>query len=264
MIAVLPSYQKLETGLLPNVPSSEGFALSIEITPVQISATVEVVVFKQILFLVEFNFNKPLQTEQYVLMCEKLFTTESLFSLEFKEVKVAVSAETNLIPVGFKQFSGEENLVQLSHDVFASFKIENNLAQVLKSKFNSVEFTTVESNFLKNILPLPKGVYVLVMQEKILIAVIDAPEKLLLHNTFEFKTTEDFLYFLLLACETAQVNRTESPLVLCGEIQKESKIYDSCYRYFANIVFLKPGNGKFYSKAFSEVTKSIHFSLLSM
>ncbi|OJV27797.1 MAG: hypothetical protein BGO32_11120 [Bacteroidetes bacterium 37-13] len=264
MIAVLPSYQKVETGLLPNVPSSEGFVLNIEIAPQQISATVEVAVFKQFLYLVEFNFSKPLQAEQFVLMCEKLFATEPIFAMDFKEVKVMLHAEIDLLPVGFKQFSGNENMLQLSNETFALFSDKNGLAEVVKTKFPIAEVTAVGANFLKNILPLPKGIYVLVMNEKFSVAILDAPEKLLLYNTFEFKTIEDFLYFLLLVCESTQVNRTESPLVLCGKVQKESKIYDSCYRYFSNIVFLKPGNGKFYSKAISEDLKSIHFSLFSM
>lgn len=264
MIAVLPSYQKIETGSLPNLASNEGFALNLEITPHHIAAAIEVLAFKQFLYLVTFNFTKPLSEIQLAEVTKQLFATHDFFGWQFAETKVAVQSTIDLLPSGFKAHAGSANLCQLNEDIWAAFSIADSLNEAMSKQFTNASVTATHANFLKQVLALPKGVYVEVANEQFAIDVLDSPGKLLLFNTFEYKTAEDFLYFLMLACDTCNVNRNETPLVFCGKIQKESKIYDVCYRYFTNIIFLKPVNGKFFAKAFSEQQKSIHFSLFSL
>ncbi|MFN8293513.1 MAG: DUF3822 family protein [Chitinophagales bacterium] len=264
MIAVLPSYQKIETGKLPEVASTEGFILNVEVGVHQIAAVVEVAAFKQFLYLLEFNFSKPLQVAQLPEVCKQLLADNAVFALAFSEVNVAFNTDIDLLPNGFQQHTGSCFLQQVSEEVLAAFTVENVLQEVWKEKFPLAQITAVYANFLKQVLLLPKGVYVMVMHEAFAVAVLEAPGKLQLFNCFEYKTAEDFLYFLMLVCDSTQVNRTETPLVFSGKIQKESKIYDVCYRYFSNIVFLKPGNGKFFAKAFSDAAKSIYFSLFSL
>lgn len=264
MIAVLPTYQKVEIGKLPTVSSTEGFALYIQLSASQVVAAVEVIAFKQFVFLQEFNFNKPVQQLQLVEVCKQIFSTKDVFNLTYSEVNIALDTNIDLLPSGFEQHVGTSEIVKLSKEIYAAYEVENTLKQFLKEKYEQAKIISGEAIFLKQVLPLPKGVYVEVRHESLTITILNAPNKLCLFNVFEYKTAEDFAYFLMLVCEELKVNREEVPLVFCGKIRKQSQIYSTCYRYFTDIVFLKPANGKFFAKAIDEATQSIYFSLFTM
>jgi hypothetical protein len=60
-------------------------------------------------------------------------------------------------------------------------------------------------------------------------------QKLLLFNSFEFKTKEDFIYYLLFTAEQLQLNPESFQLKLFGNITKESEIYQIAYKYVRNV-----------------------------
>ena len=85
-----------------------------------------------------------------------------------------------------------------------------------------------------------------------------------LMNRYEFKTQTDFIYFLLLACEKLNIDREKTELVLCGEVDIQSKVYDVCYRYFRFISFVRKPERMNFSKAFDIYPKHLHFNLYNL
>lgn len=84
--------------------------------------------------------------------------------------------------------------------------------------------------------------------------------KLELFNTFNFKTQEDFIYYILFVAEQLNLNPEELELVLLGEIEKESELYAICYQYIKNISFYK--NEQF-PKLLNEYSQHSVFTLLN-
>ncbi len=63
---------------------------------------------------------------------------------------------------------------------------------------------------------------------------------LILANSFEYDTKEDFLYYILFTAEQLDMDPMDFELVLLGEIKKDSEEYKMAWNYINNISFLGP------------------------
>jgi hypothetical protein len=64
--------------------------------------------------------------------------------------------------------------------------------------------------------------------------------KLIIYNTFEYYTKEDFIYYILFTAEQLQLNPEEFPLVLIGNIVENDDLYNTAYAYIRNISIHNP------------------------
>lgn len=62
-------------------------------------------------------------------------------------------------------------------------------------------------------------------------------QKLLFFNSFDYKTPEDFLYYLLFTAEQLNMNPENFKLELLGTISQEDDFYQLAYKYIRNIEF---------------------------
>lgn len=62
-------------------------------------------------------------------------------------------------------------------------------------------------------------------------------QKLLFFNSFEYKTPEDFLYYVLFTAEQLNLNPENFQLDLLGTIAQEDEFYQIAYKYIRNIDF---------------------------
>ena len=62
-------------------------------------------------------------------------------------------------------------------------------------------------------------------------------QKLLFFNSFDYKTPEDFLYYLLFTAEQLNMNPENFQLELLGTITQEDDFYQLAYKYIRNIEF---------------------------
>lgn len=63
-------------------------------------------------------------------------------------------------------------------------------------------------------------------------------QKLLLFNSFEYQTPEDFIYYLLFTAEQLSLNPESFPLELLGTIKDNDPFYAIAYKYIRHISFL--------------------------
>ncbi|GIZ08300.1 DUF3822 family protein [Flavobacterium sp. UMI-01] len=92
--------------------------------------------------------------------------------------------------------------------------------------------------------------------------VIIQNQKLLLFNSFEYQTPEDFLYYLLFTAEQLQMNPENFPLELIGDITTDSPYYKIAYKFIRN-VNLKDVEDLRWNNYFSEVENRKHFILFN-
>lgn len=64
--------------------------------------------------------------------------------------------------------------------------------------------------------------------------------KLLFANSFEYETSEDFLYYLLFTAEQLGMDPEDFELVLCGNISNDAEAYKLAWNYIKNISFAGP------------------------
>lgn len=87
-------------------------------------------------------------------------------------------------------------------------------------------------------------------------------QKLLLFNSFEYQSPEDFLYYLLFTAEQLQMNPENFPLELIGDITDDNAFFQIAYKYIRNIN-LKDVEDLRWNNYFSEVENRKHFILFN-
>ncbi len=69
---------------------------------------------------------------------------------------------------------------------------------------------------------------------------IMAQKKLVLYNSFDFNSKEDFIYYLLFTFEQLQLDTEKIKLNLFGDIEEGDTIFNICYEYVKHISIFVP------------------------
>jgi len=85
-------------------------------------------------------------------------------------------------------------------------------------------------------------------------------QKLLLFNSFEYKTPEDFIYYVLFTAEQLQLNPENFRLEFLGAISESDVFYQIAYKYIRNISLLDVSDNK---NTLTEQENREHFILLN-
>jgi hypothetical protein len=87
--------------------------------------------------------------------------------------------------------------------------------------------------------------------------------KLNYYNNFDFRTKEDFIYFLLSAIENLNLNPEDVKLVLMGDIDKGMNIYDMINQYIRNYSFVGRNKNLAYSYILDELKPHTFYPLFN-
>lgn len=86
--------------------------------------------------------------------------------------------------------------------------------------------------------------------------------QLLLFNSFDYTSPEDFLYYILFTAEQLSLNPENFPLEIMGTITETSEYYQIAYNYIRNISLFDVNNVQ-RSNSFSEAINRQHFILFN-
>jgi hypothetical protein len=133
----------------------------------------------------------------------------------------------------------------ITYDEIANYEMNNvyipyaNINNALIDLYGNFNYKHSYSVLVKKLLDLSKNidetqVFVHCQKDNFQLVAIKN-QKLLLFNSFEYKTKEDFIYYLLFTIEQLQLNPETLQLKVFGNITKESAIYQIAYKYIRNI-----------------------------
>ncbi|WP_293871689.1 DUF3822 family protein [Flavobacterium sp.] len=155
-------------------------------------------------------------------------------------------------------------------DVLENYEMNNvyipyvNINNYFIDQFGSFDYKHANSILVHKLLDLSKNKQELQLFAHISDAhfeiVVIQNQKLELYNSFEYKTPEDFIYYLLFTAEQLQLNPENVKVALLGKIDIESELYKMAYKYIRN-VFLMDVNLQ--PNSFSEAQNREHFILLN-
>jgi len=172
----------------------------------------------------QFNFTQQDQDQ---------FFNDALINLSAHNVYVIPEFITN----EFKAF----NKVTFKH--FSTSLIEAALLYV----------RTTNSLSLVDVHVLPNSFQIIVIKN----------QQLELYNSFEYQTSEDFIYYLLFVLDQLNINNEKAAIRLLGEVEKDSAIYSILYKYIETIYFAKGPEHLKFSYIFEETPDHIHYSLFN-
>ena len=93
--------------------------------------------------------------------------------------------------------------------------------------------------------------------------IVTEGRKLLLCNSFNYKSVEDAVYYVLLVCEQMSLSPHSVELVVLGEIEQESAISKLLRKYIANVHFSERTKAVQFTYGFDKVPSHFYYSVFS-
>ncbi len=92
---------------------------------------------------------------------------------------------------------------------------------------------------------------------------VTSGKELVFYNSFRFQTSEDFIYYVLFVCEQLKLNPENTELVLLGEVERNSALYEILHKYIRHVRFGERSDNFEYSYKFNDLPKHFYFNLFS-
>ena len=192
------------------------------------------------LLLDNFNSNSELQEcydEILVIYSNNLstFVPHALFDEDY--LGSYLQYNTKVFETDFFAFDIIENYEM--NNVFIPFINFNNL---FIEKFGSFDYVHASTILVTKLLDLSKNtdakkMYVQINKSTLDLVVVQK-QKLVLYNSFDYKTPDDLLYYILFTAEQLDLNPEVFSLQLFGNVHIEDDFYKLCYNYIRNVSIL--------------------------
>jgi hypothetical protein len=160
------------------------------------------------------------------------FVPKALFDAEF--LGSYLQYNTKVFETDFFDFDEITNYEM--NNVYIPYVNINNF---LIDQFGTFDYRHSNSILLSSLLDASKNIdekqmYVHFNGDTFQLAVVQN-QKLLLFNCFEYKTREDFIYYLLFTAEQLNLNPESFKLHLLGQISEDSEHFKIAYKYVRNV-----------------------------
>ena len=242
------------------IPENVDSRLSVQVSLTGLSFLVINLETKESLFFSEKSIGSGATPEELLQEIDTIIAENEILQSKFEEVVVIFSNNIyTTVPVSlFDETKASEylkfNSKILSNDFIAHDIIESydavvvyiplvNINNYFFERFGSFQYYHAVSIFLKEVLSASKHTIgprmYLHVQEEQLDAIVLADGNLQLCNSFLFKTSEDFIYYVLFCLEQLKLNPDTIPVVLCGTIDTKDSNYEILYTYIRNISFVE-------------------------
>ncbi|KGO94749.1 DUF3822 family protein [Flavobacterium subsaxonicum] len=205
---------------------------------------------------VSFSKTTPLEDELW-----KVFVQHPELKLQYDEVVVLHDNNFNsFVPNALLDENYPGSYLQYNTRVFEAdffawdtlgrYDITNvyvplmNVNNFLIERLGAFEYKNTNSILVEKLLDASinideKQVFVHVQDSHFEIVVVKS-QKLLLYNSFEYSSAEDFLYYLLFTLEQLLLNPETVTVWLLGKVSQNSPIFTLAYTYIRNVALYNP------------------------
>ena len=232
--------------------------LSVQLSLYGLSFLVTNSITKEVLYFSEKKHNKSSSPEELFLDLKTSFNTINELNDNFNEVSIVYATSLySLVPSSLFDSSKASEYLKfnskiLANDFIAFDNLENhnitivyipfiNINNYLFDRFGDFNYYHSSTVLLNNILEKEKSFTL----PKVFINVTDTifdfivvkNGKLLICNSYEFNTPEDFIYYILFCLEQLKMNPDTVDVYISGSIEKEDQNYNILFNYIRNISF---------------------------
>lgn len=221
--------------------------------------------------------------EELLTRIQEIFEKEKLLQQQYGSVNVTHLNElSSLVPKTFFDESKLKDYIRYSsktfdNDYIVFDEIENhdvinvyipfvNVNNFLLERFGSFEykhFSTVLISNLLNTYRYSEHPHLFIhLEKKRMFVVAISNNKLQLHNSFPFNTTEDFLYYLLFVAEQLGMDPETLELILSGTIDKDNELFEIAYSYVRKVSLIENRFKYDFDPSVDEASKRRHMTLI--
>jgi hypothetical protein len=139
-----------------------------------------------------------------------------------------------------------------TYDELPNYEMNNvyipyvNINNFLIDQYGAFDYRHTSSVLVSKLLDMSKNVeekqvYVHFDRDRFELVIVQN-QKLLLFNSFEYKTKEDFIYYLLFAAEQLSLNPEFFKLRLLGNVTEDSEMFKIAFKYVRHVSLLDVGD----------------------
>ena len=227
-----------------------------------------------------YTFSKTKNSPELVLeKLQDIFKKEKSLQYDFETVTVIHQNNLNtLVPNEYFKKDALKSYLKYSIKTIASDLITFDELDFMNSKNVYIPYVNINNFLFQNFGEFEYKHYSSVMLEKLFsIAtndiccyihvskstfdiVIIKNSNLQFFNIFEYKTKEDFMYYVLFTLEQLDLSTEETLVSILGDMEEDSDLFRLMYTYIRNIDFLSSKNAVFNNQ--KEISKHSNFILL--
>jgi len=227
-----------------------------------------------------YSFSKTKNSPELILeKLQDIFKKEKSLQYDFETVTVIHQNNLNtLVPNEYFKKDALKSYLKYSIKTIATDLITFDELDFMNSKNVYVPYVNINNFLFQNFGEFEYKHYSSVMLEKLFsIAtndiccyihvskstfdiVIIKNSNLQFFNIFEYKTKEDFMYYVLFTLEQLELSTEETLVSVLGDIEEDSDLFRLMYTYIRNIDFLSSKNAVFNNQ--KEISKHSNFILL--
>jgi hypothetical protein len=236
------SYAIQEWGLMLNGMPAGSFDLHIAWIGNSFRAAVKTAEQREWVFFRTYTFADNTRFEDVLQELKAIVSTDVLFANVYKKVKVGLLERAQLYPVDFFVEDKSETISEQLEDssLIVAQPIQHKQLEFYNAFFPNASLCVLSASWLNSILQQSSDTKLFVQIDYHLMYVAYALDKNSpqFFNSFEFKTTEDFGYFINLVAKELSLDRSKIELVFSGDLVRASKLYDMAFTYFQSVSFL--------------------------
>jgi len=234
----------------------------------------------EVLEFSSYTFSKTKNSPELVLeKLQDIFKKEKSLQYDFETVTVIHQNNLNtLVPNEYFKEDALKSYLKYSIKTIATDLITFDELDFMNSKNVYVPYVNINNFLFQNFGEFEYKHYSSVMLEKLFsIAtndiccyihvskstfdiVIIKNSNLQFFNIFEYKTKEDFMYYVLFTLEQLDLSTEETLVSILGDMEEDSDLFRLMYTYIRNIDFLSSKNPVFNNQ--KEISKHSNFILL--
>ena len=227
-----------------------------------------------------YSFSKTKNSPELILeKLQDIFKKEKSLQYDFETVTVIHQNNLNtLVPNEYFKKDALKSYLKYSIKTIATDLITFDELDFMNSKNVYVPYVNINNFLFQNFGEFEYKHYSSVMLEKLFsIAtndiccyihvskstfdiVIIKNSNLQFFNVFEYKTKEDFMYYVLFTLEQLDLSTEETLVSILGDMEEDSDLFRLMYTYIRNIDFLSSKNPVFNNQ--KEISKHSNFILL--
>lgn len=158
----------------------------------------------------------------------------------FKEDSMGAYLQYNTKVFATDFFAYDELPMYEMNNVYVPYLSINNF---LLDKFGAFTYQNINTALMAQLLKLSKEsmdtqVYAYIQKDHFEI-IVAKTGKLVLFNSFQYNSEQDFIYYILFAFEQLQLDPESQSVTLIGRIEEESDLYKQAYTYIRNVVLME-------------------------
>lgn len=236
------SYAIQEWGVMLNGMPAGSFDIHVAWIGNSFRAAVKTAENKELVFFRTYTFADNTQFEDVLQELKAIVSTDVLFANVYREVKVGLLERAQLYPFDFFEEDKHETISQriANGTLIVAQPIQHKQLEFYNAFFPSATLHILSATWLDRILPRASSHKLFVQIDYHLMYVAYALDEKSpqFFNSFEFKTAEDFGYYINLVVQELKLDRSQLEVVFSGDLVRASKLYDMAYTYFQSVSFL--------------------------